>query len=80
VTRQPQYIEAHVIHRAGVDQLLHRGVGAKELSEVILQLRALHRVPERELSAVKGHAGQRGASLGGPRTILLLWPHATLIG
>jgi len=58
VTRQPQGIEVHVVHGAGVDQLLQRGVGAKEIPEMILQLRALQRVPERELSAVKGHAGQ----------------------
>ena len=80
VTRQPQGIEAHVVHVAGVDQLLQRGVGAKELPEVILELRALHGVPERELSAVEGHAGQRGASLGGRRTVLLLWSHAIHVG
>ena len=63
MTRHPQGVEAHVVHGAGVDQLLHRGVGAEEPPEVVLELGALLRVPERELSAVEGYAAQRGYSL-----------------
>jgi hypothetical protein len=37
-------------------------VGTKELVETILQLRALRRVREGELSAVEGHGAQRGCS------------------
>ena len=59
MTRKAQRIEMHVIHAAGIDQLLQRGVGAEELLQMILQLRALQRVPERELGAVEGHARQR---------------------